>query len=220
MAGAIADPEARILVTRRPEHVHQGGLWEFPGGKLEPGEDPEQGLARELAEELGVRVLASRPLIRIHHDYGDRHILLDVRRVSRYEGVPQGLEGQPLAWLAPGCHGPQGLPRGGPPHHHGPAAPPLLLITGPDPQVPSPSYRAWRRPWRAGSAWFSCAPTRWIPPPSATWPRGPSPCARPPGPGSCSIGTPRRWRASPDTAFTCPPASSRLRGNARDVRRT
>jgi 8-oxo-dGTP diphosphatase len=136
MAGAIADPEARILVTRRPEHVHQGGLWEFPGGKLEPGEDPEQGLARELAEELGVRVLASRPLIRIHHDYGDRHILLDVRRVSRYEGVPQGLEGQPLAWLDPESMDPKAFPAADRPIITALRLPTLLLITGPDPQLP------------------------------------------------------------------------------------
>ncbi len=136
MAGAIADPEGRILVTRRPEHVHQGGLWEFPGGKLEPGEDPEQGLARELAEELGVRVLASRPLIRIHHDYGDRHIQLDVRRVSRYEGVPQGLEGQPLAWLQPQSMDPKAFPAADRPIITALRLPQLLLITGPDPRFP------------------------------------------------------------------------------------
>ena len=110
MAGAIADADGRILVARRPDHVHQGGLWEFPGGKLEPGETPEQGLARELDEELGVTVQASRPLIRVHHDYGDRHILLDVRRVESYRGEPRGLDGQPLAWLHPDAMDPAGFP--------------------------------------------------------------------------------------------------------------
>ena len=137
MAGAIADAQGRILVTRRPEIVHQGGLWEFPGGKLEPGEDPERGLARELAEELGISVQDSQPLIRIHHDYGDRHILLDVRRVSRHEGVPRGLEGQPLAWLHPESMDPEAFPAADRPVIAALRLPQLLLITGPDPRLPA-----------------------------------------------------------------------------------
>ena len=137
MAGAITDPHGRILVTRRHDHVHQGGLWEFPGGKLEPGEDPERGLARELAEELGISVRESQPLIRIHHDYGDRHILLDVRRVSRYAGDPQGLEGQPLAWLRPESMDPDAFPAADRPIITALRLPPLLLITGADPNAPA-----------------------------------------------------------------------------------
>jgi len=101
MAGALEDRHGRILIARRPEGAHQGGLWEFPGGKLEPGETPQRGLERELAEELGIRVLASQPLIRVLHDYGDRRVLLDVRRVTSFAGVPVGREGQPLAWRHP-----------------------------------------------------------------------------------------------------------------------
>ena len=78
--GAVVDECGRVLVTRRPDHVHQGGLWEFPGGKLEPGEDLARGLERELREELGIRVGSSEPLIRVQHDYGDRCVLLDVCR--------------------------------------------------------------------------------------------------------------------------------------------
>lgn len=133
MAGAIADDAGRILVTRRPEHVHQGGLWEFPGGKLEPGEDPQQGLARELAEELGITVYASRPLIRVHHDYGDRHILLDVRRVEAFGGTPCGLEGQPLDWLRPEAMDPDRFPAADRPIITALKLPQLLLITGPNP---------------------------------------------------------------------------------------
>lgn len=101
VAGALADGRGRVLVTRRPEGAHQGGLWEFPGGKLEPGETPLAGLERELAEELGIRVLASRPLIQVHHDYGDRRVLLDVHRVTAFAGTPVGREGQPLDWRHP-----------------------------------------------------------------------------------------------------------------------
>lgn len=133
MAGAIADDAGRILVTRRPDHVHQGGLWEFPGGKLEPGEDPQQGLARELTEELGITVFASRPLIRVHHDYGDCHILLDVRRVEAFAGTPSGLEGQPLDWLRPEAMDPARFPAADRPIITALRLPQLVLITGPDP---------------------------------------------------------------------------------------
>lgn len=130
MAGAIAAADGRILVSRRPDHVHQGGLWEFPGGKLEPGETPEECLRRELAEELGICVQASTPLIRIHHDYGDRHVLLDVRRVERYSGATRGLEGQALAWLAPEAMDPESFPAADRPIITALRLPQLMLITG------------------------------------------------------------------------------------------
>lgn len=98
---AIEDGEGRFLVSKRHHHLHQGGLWEFPGGKLEPGESFLQALARELKEELNVSPLQSEPLIRITHHYKDRSVLLDVRRVKSFIGVPNGMEGQPLAWLHP-----------------------------------------------------------------------------------------------------------------------
>lgn len=134
MVGAILDPAGRILVTKRPDHVHQGGLWEFPGGKLEAGESPEQGLARELAEELGIQVQDSRPLIRIRHDYGDRCVLLDVRAVQAYAGIPAGLEGQPLAWQHPGQMDPAAFPAADRPIISALRLPACMLITGPDPR--------------------------------------------------------------------------------------
>ena len=137
MAGAVADAQGRVLVTRRPDHAHQGGLWEFPGGKLEPGEAPEAGLARELEEELGIRVTASRPLIRVHHDYGDRHILLDVRRVGAYTGTPHGREGQPLDWLAPDAMDPARFPAADRPIITALRLPTLYLISGADPRDPA-----------------------------------------------------------------------------------
>ena len=100
-AAVIVGPDGRILISRRHDHLHQGGLWEFPGGKQEPGEDARQALRRELHEELGIEVLRARPLIRVLHDYGDRHVLLDVWRVEAFSGTPQGQQGQPLAWVTP-----------------------------------------------------------------------------------------------------------------------
>jgi 8-oxo-dGTP diphosphatase len=101
-AAAIPDARGRVLIAKRPAHVHQGGLWEFPGGKLEQGESPGQALARELLEELGIQVRTARQLIRVRHDYPDKSVLLDVWRVEEYTGFPVGREGQPLEWVAPG----------------------------------------------------------------------------------------------------------------------
>lgn len=98
--GVILNTEQEILIALRPEHRHQGGLWEFPGGKVEADENVEQALDRELFEELGLRVTASRPLIEIRHDYTDKSVLLDVWWVDRFSGQPQGKEGQPIRWVA------------------------------------------------------------------------------------------------------------------------
>jgi len=101
-AAAVFDDRQRVLICRRPPHVHQGGLWEFPGGKLEPGETIESALRRELMEETGIHVTSARPLIRVHHDYPDRSVLLDVWRVERFSGRAAGHEGQPVRWVLPG----------------------------------------------------------------------------------------------------------------------
>ena len=90
-----------MLLARRPEGVHQGGLWEFPGGKVEPGESVRQALERELAEELGIRIRACRPLIRVGHRYADRHVVLDTWLVTDWQGEPRGCEDQPLQWASP-----------------------------------------------------------------------------------------------------------------------
>jgi 8-oxo-dGTP diphosphatase len=100
-AGVIADADGRVLLARRPAGAHQGGLWEFPGGKAEPGESIGEALRRELAEELGLEVLVHRPLIRVRHAYADREVVLDVHRVTEWRGEPVGLEGQPLVWVPP-----------------------------------------------------------------------------------------------------------------------
>ncbi|MFI8744928.1 Nudix family hydrolase [Pseudomonas sp. NPDC077186] len=98
-AAVIRGADGRILIAKRPPDKHQGGLWEFPGGKVEDGEAVERALARELEEELGIRPTALRPLIQVRHDYPDKQVLLDVWEVSAFAGEPHGAEGQPLAWV-------------------------------------------------------------------------------------------------------------------------
>jgi 8-oxo-dGTP diphosphatase len=99
VVAAVIEHDGRVLIARRPEHVHQGGKWEFPGGKVEPVESPLEALGRELREELGIEVSAAQPLITIAHNYPDKHVLLDVWRVSAFEGKPYGVEGQEVRWV-------------------------------------------------------------------------------------------------------------------------
>lgn len=97
----IRDPAGRVLCSQRLPHQHLAGLWEFPGGKLEPGETLADGLRREIDEELGIRAGALAPLLRVEHRYPEKTVLLDVWRVLDWAGAPQGREGQPLRWLLP-----------------------------------------------------------------------------------------------------------------------
>lgn len=100
-AAVIRGTDGRVLIARRADSQHQGGLWEFPGGKVEEGEAVQAALARELQEELGIVLSAACPLIKVKHDYPDKQVLLDVWEVSAFTGEPHGAEGQPLAWVAP-----------------------------------------------------------------------------------------------------------------------
>ena len=100
-AAVIYNQKGEILLSLRPMDSHQGGLWEFPGGKVEPEENVQQAIVRELDEELGIQVQRSRPLMRVSHDYPDRSVLLDVWQVLEYSGVPEGIEGQQLEWVEP-----------------------------------------------------------------------------------------------------------------------
>ncbi len=136
VAAVLTDRAGRVLISRRPPQSHQGGLWEFPGGKLEPGESAEAGLARELAEELGIGIGRVQPLIRVPHDYGDRRIVLDVYRVLDHTGSPRGREGQLLAWLAPEAMDAACFPAADRPVITALRLPRLMLITGPDPRAP------------------------------------------------------------------------------------
>ena len=102
-AVALIDPEGRILLAQRPEGKSLAGLWEFPGGKVEPGETPEAALIRELREELGIDTWASclAPLTFASHSYGAFHLLMPLYVCRKWQGIPQGIEGQKLAWVAP-----------------------------------------------------------------------------------------------------------------------
>ena len=97
--GVLVDTHGRILITRRAKNADQGGLWEFPGGKLELGESVFEALRRELSEELGTDIAGSKPLMTLEHDYQDKQVLLDIHLVREWRGEPRGLEGQPLAWV-------------------------------------------------------------------------------------------------------------------------
>ena len=99
VAGVMRDGHGRVLINERPPGKHMSGYWEFPGGKIAPGESAEAALARELAEELGVRLERCRPLLQLRHDYADRTVELDVLIVESYQGVPEGMEGQALKWV-------------------------------------------------------------------------------------------------------------------------
>lgn len=106
VAAVIRGDQGRILLAQRAQSAHQGGLWEFPGGKVEPGEPEAAALTRELEEELGITPVASHPLIRIRHDYPDKLVELSVWQVDRFLGHDQvqgerGREGQRIAWFSP-----------------------------------------------------------------------------------------------------------------------
>jgi len=98
VAGVVIDVADRVLIAQRPEGKHMAGGWEFPGGKLEPGEERLAGLTRELQEEIGITIGPPRPLIRVRHAYASREVLLDVWVVRGYSGEPRGLDGQALRW--------------------------------------------------------------------------------------------------------------------------
>jgi 8-oxo-dGTP diphosphatase len=101
MAGVLLDDEGRVLLAQRPAGRHQAGMWEFPGGKIEPGETPEAALARELEEEIGVTARHATPLIQVPHEAVGHVLLLDAWVVDQWEGEPRSLEGQALQWLLP-----------------------------------------------------------------------------------------------------------------------
>ncbi len=128
--GILFNARGEVLLTRRPEHVHQGGLWEFPGGKVEAAETIQAALRRELHEELGITVLSARPLIRIRHAYPDKRVLLDVWRVDRYLGEPRGLEAQPLRWATPEAMNRLRFPAADVPIINALRLPSFYLITG------------------------------------------------------------------------------------------
>jgi len=97
--GVVLDRQGRVLIAKRPDHLHQGGLWEFPGGKVYEGETVEQALKRELLEEVGIETGGTSKLIQIEYDYGDKQVLLDVFKVMDFSGEAHGRENQPVKWV-------------------------------------------------------------------------------------------------------------------------
>ncbi|WP_395003079.1 (deoxy)nucleoside triphosphate pyrophosphohydrolase [Cypionkella sp.] len=103
VAVALIDAEGRVLLAQRPEGKSLAGLWEFPGGKVEPGETPEAALIRELHEELGIDTWQSclAPLTFASHSYDEFHLLMPLFACRRWQGIPAAQEGQNLAWVRP-----------------------------------------------------------------------------------------------------------------------
>ncbi|MFC3033069.1 8-oxo-dGTP diphosphatase MutT [Pseudoalteromonas fenneropenaei] len=89
----------QVLICKRSAEQHQGGLWEFPGGKIEASESVFSALQRELKEEVDITITKAQPLIDIDHDYGDKLVALKVLLVTDFVGEAKGLEGQPLCWV-------------------------------------------------------------------------------------------------------------------------
>ncbi len=102
-AVALIDPDGRVLLAQRPEGKSLAGLWEFPGGKVEPGETPEAALIRELKEELDIDTWSSclAPLTFASHSYDDFHLLMPLFACRKWQGTVRSMEGQQLAWVRP-----------------------------------------------------------------------------------------------------------------------
>lgn len=98
--GVVVNPDRKVLIARRHQRQHQGGLWEFPGGKVGAGESVQDALRRELLEEVNLTVRECARLLSIPHDYGDKKVLLDVWIVNIYSGEATGREGQPVKWAS------------------------------------------------------------------------------------------------------------------------
>lgn len=101
VAAALVDGEGRVLLAQRPPGKALAGLWEFPGGKLEPGETPEAALARELEEELGITAPQLEPFAFASHRYPAFHLMLPLWLCRQWQGTPTGRDGQALRWVAP-----------------------------------------------------------------------------------------------------------------------
>ena len=111
-AVALVDADGRVLLAQRPPGKSMAGLWEFPGGKVNPDETPETALIRELAEELGIDVAASclAPFTFASHTYADFHLLMPLYVCHKWSGIPSAREGQRLAWVRPARLGEYPMP--------------------------------------------------------------------------------------------------------------
>lgn len=99
--GVIINPQGEILIAKRQAHQHQGHCWEFPGGKIEQDESVSDAIKRELFEEVGLTVHHSEPLLEVNHDYSDKHVCLKVHKITSFDGLAIGKEGQDIRWVSP-----------------------------------------------------------------------------------------------------------------------
>ncbi|MGO4551562.1 Nudix family hydrolase [Lysobacter sp. 2RAF19] len=166
VAGVIRDKAGRILLARRTEGRDLAGLWEFPGGKREPGESPEAALARELHEELGIDITCGEPVIAVPQRYPHKRLRLDVRLVASWRGTVKGHEGQALAWAPPHTLGAYAMPSADIPVVAALLQPDRYLVT----PAPNGSDAAWLEALEAALAAGirrvqlrapHCPPTRW-----------------------------------------------------------
>ena len=112
VAAALVDSDGRVLIAQRPEGKQLGGLWEFPGGKVEPGETPEIALIRELEEELGIVVKQAclAPFVFASHTYETFHLLMPLYLIRRWEGEPEAKEHKAIKWVRPNDMGQYPMP--------------------------------------------------------------------------------------------------------------
>lgn len=144
VAGVIRDARGRVLLARRTEDRDLPGAWEFPGGKVEPGESPEDALARELREELGIEAVAGAGIIRVPQRYPHKRLVLDVREIA-FRGTPTGLDGQALAWVPPHALAEYPMPPADRPVVAALLQPPEYLVT----PTPGSSDAGWLQGLRA-----------------------------------------------------------------------
>jgi 8-oxo-dGTP diphosphatase len=145
VAGVITDARGRILLARRTEGRDLAGLWEFPGGKVDPGETPEQALVRELREELGIEARVGEPVIAVPQRYPHKRLCLDVRHVASWTGTVKGLDGQALVWVPPHKLASYAMPDADRPVVAALRQPAHYLVT----PEPGDDDRAWRAGLRA-----------------------------------------------------------------------
>ncbi len=166
VAGVIRDKAGRILLARRTEGRDLAGLWEFPGGKREPGESPEAALARELHEELGIDITCGPPVIAVPQRYPHKRLRLDVRAVASWRGTVKGHEGQALVWAPPHTLNAYAMPPGDIPVVAALLQPDRYLVT----PAPDASDAAWLESLEAALAAGirrvqlrapHCPPARW-----------------------------------------------------------
>ena len=128
--GVVVNEQGEVLVSKRKATAFHGGCWEFPAGKVEPGERVTQALERELFEELGITIISHRPFIQVQHSYQDREVVLDCWRVEQWRGIAHGREGQAITWSGTAdLDGQKSFPEANKPIITALRLPPLYLIS-------------------------------------------------------------------------------------------